>query len=150
MANIGVYPFVVDSPPTALQIFRTLIGDDDPEQIESTDFGLYLFLSDEGALALLGLNADSPRLAQAMHLEMLAASQVLLLKVYTQDDLSVNGAAIANSLRELAKQIRADVVNGVDSEGFDIVQTGDDRGFFNIPEGAALPVYWPATSPWRL
>lgn len=148
MANIGVYPFVVDSPPTALQTFRILTNDDDPVQIDTGDTGEYLFLSDASALGLIAVNGDSARLAQAAQLEMMAASQVLLLKVYTQDDLSVNGAAIANALRELAKQIRADVVNGVDSEGFDIVETGDDRGFYNVPEGAALPVYWPSSNPW--
>lgn len=144
--NEGVYPFVVDFPATALQQFRILTNDDSPVQIGSGATGTYLFLSDASALGLLALYNDNPRLAAARQLETIAVSQALLLKVWSQDDLSVNGAALANSLRQLAQQMRDEVINGDSEDGFDIVATGDDNGLWPYPpEGSPWPYVpvWP-------
>lgn len=144
--NEGIYPFVVDTPATALQQFRILTNDDSPVQIGAGTTGTYLFLSDASALGLLALYNDNPRLAAARQLETIAVSQALLLKVFTQDDLSVNGAALANALRQLAAQMRDEVVNGDSEDGFDIVSTGDNNDYDAWPpEGSPwpFPFIWP-------
>lgn len=56
--------------------------------------------------AFLTLNT-SVRLAAAAALEVIAASEVLVLKKITILDLESDGPAVARELRELAKQLRA-------------------------------------------
>lgn len=56
--------------------------------------------------AFLALNT-SVRLAAAAALEVIAASEVLVLKKIVNLDLETDGPAVARELRELAKQLRA-------------------------------------------
>lgn len=56
--------------------------------------------------AFLSLNT-SVRMAAAAALEVIAASEVLVLKKITNLDLETDGPAVARELRELAKQLRA-------------------------------------------
>lgn len=56
--------------------------------------------------AFLTLNT-SVRLAAAAALEVIAASEVLVLKKIVNLDLETDGPAVARELRELAKQLRA-------------------------------------------
>lgn len=56
--------------------------------------------------AFLTLNT-SVRLAAAAALEVIAASEVLVLKKIINLDLETDGPAVARELRELAKQLRA-------------------------------------------
>ena len=49
---------------------------------------------------------DDPRLAAAMALETIAASQVLLLKVIATPQLSTHGDKMARVLKELAESLR--------------------------------------------
>jgi hypothetical protein len=52
---------------------------------------------------------DDPRLAAAMALETIAASQVLLLKVIATPQLSTHGDKMARVLNELAESLRVRV-----------------------------------------
>lgn len=56
--------------------------------------------------AFLTLNT-SVRMAAAAALEVIAASEVLVLKKIINLDLETDGPAVARELRELAKQLRA-------------------------------------------
>lgn len=56
--------------------------------------------------AFLTLNT-SVRMAAAAALEVIAASEVLVLKKIVNLDLETDGPAVARELRELAKQLRA-------------------------------------------
>jgi hypothetical protein len=55
--------------------------------------------------SFMDINAD-PRLAAAMALECIAASQVLLLKVIATPQLSTHGDKMARVLKELAESLR--------------------------------------------
>lgn len=56
--------------------------------------------------AFLSMNTGV-RLAAAAALEVIAASEVLVLKKIVNLDLETDGPAVARELRELAKQLRA-------------------------------------------
>ncbi len=56
--------------------------------------------------AFLAMNT-SVRLAAAAALEVIAASEVMVLKKIVNLDLETDGPAVARELRELAKQLRA-------------------------------------------
>lgn len=56
--------------------------------------------------AFLSMNT-TVRLSAAAALEVIAASEVLVLKKITNLDLETDGPAVAKELRELAKQLRA-------------------------------------------
>lgn len=117
MANDGLYP--VDFSTVVGQV-RLLIGDTDPMSYEG-DEGTYRYFSDAEIDGFLGLCGEEPRLAAARALETIAASQALLLKSWSTDDLTVRGEAIAESLRKLAKQLRDEVIAEDSSEFFEIV-----------------------------
>lgn len=130
MANNGLYPADFDS---AVGQVRLLIGDTDP-LTHSGAQGNYRYFSDaeiEGYLLLCG---DEPRLAAARAFETIAASQALLLKSWSADDLSVRGDAIAESLRKLAKQLRDEVAAADSSEFFEIVGFSHCRGCYEYAE----------------
>jgi len=88
--------FTYDVATLAGQV-RLLIGD-----TESSD---PLFQDDEIA-AFLGIEEDDIRLAAALALDVMAANQVMVLKVITQNGVSTNGAAVAQALRAQAKALR--------------------------------------------
>lgn len=115
--NTGLYPADFS---TAVGQVRLLIGDTDPLTF-SVDEGTYRYFSDVELEGYLGLCNNDPRLAAARCLETIAASQALLLKSWSTDDLTVNGDAIANSLRTLAAQLRKEVADSDSSEFFEII-----------------------------
>lgn len=91
--------------------------------------------------AYLNMEGDSVKLAAASALSAIAVDQVLLLKKIKLlgGDLETDGPAVAKELRELAKQLRADV----DNDGsFDIAEqvvddfTYRDRAFKQWQRGA--------------
>ncbi len=61
---------------------------------------------DEEIAAFLALNDDDVRLAAAQALDAMAANQVMILKVITQNGISTNGAAVAQALRAQAAELR--------------------------------------------
>ena len=103
---------------------RVLIGDTDPTNV-SAGSGTYLYFSDAEITAILGMYENSPKLAAARALETIAGSQALLLKSWSSDDLSVRGDQIAKELREIAKQLRAEVLSESSSDFVDLIQTVD-------------------------
>lgn len=141
-SNIGVYPF---NPASLVGNVRVLIGDTDPTQIDPPlgISGSYLFYSDTEIEAILALYGDDPRLAAARMLISIAGSQALLLKKWSTDDLSVDGAAIAEALRKLAKDLRDEVAAGVAMEDiFEISYPGSNADVL-WPEGFAFDYgYW--------
>lgn len=80
--------------------------------------------------AFLTLNT-SVRLAAAAALEVIAASEVLVLKKIVNLDLETDGPAVARELRELAKQLRAQEEN---TGAFDIAE--------QIHDDFTLREYW--------
>jgi hypothetical protein len=93
--------------------------------------------------ALLTLNGDDVRLAAAQGLETIAANQIMVLKVISNQGLSTNGAAVAAELRNQAKSLREQVAAGYgDAEGlFDWAELGiDDFGRREILGNSLLRV----------
>lgn len=117
MANSGVAP--VDLTSNVGRV-RVLLGDTDPTNV-SGGFGDYLFFSDDELDAILAMYDDSPKLSAARCLETIAGSQALLLKSWSSDDLSVRGDLIAKELREMAKQLRNEVMASDSSDFFEII-----------------------------
>lgn len=109
--------FTYDVATLAGQV-RLLIGD-----TEATD---PLFQDDE-ITAFLGIEEHDIRLAAALALDVMAANQVMVLKVVTQNGVSTNGAAVAQALRAQAKALRdqAELASGGDAEDalFDWAET---------------------------
>ena len=120
MTNSGVAPVDLGSN---IGRVRVLLGDTDPSNVVGTT-GEYLYFSDAEVESLLGMYEDNPKLAAARAFETIAASQALLLKSWSSDDLSVRGDQIAKELREIAKQLRAEALAQGESDAndmFDIV-----------------------------
>lgn len=109
--------FTYDVATLAGQV-RLLIGD-----TEATD---PLFQDDE-ITAFLDIEEHDIRLAAALALDVMAANQVMVLKVVTQNGVSTNGAAVAQALRAQAKALRdqAELASGGDAEDalFDWAET---------------------------
>lgn len=99
--------FTYDVATLAGQV-RLLIGD-----TEATD---PLFQDDE-ITAFLDIEEHDIRLAAALALDVMAANQVMVLKVVTQNGVSTNGAAVAQALRAQAKALRdqAELASGGDA-----------------------------------
>lgn len=136
-SNVGVYPF---NPASPVGNVRVLIGDTDPQQINPPlgISGEYVFYSDAEIEAFISMYGDDPRLAAARILISIAGSQALLLKKWSTDDLSVDGAAIAEALRKLAKDLRDEVASGTAmTDIFEISYPGSN-GLTLWPEGFAL------------
>ena len=142
MANSGVAP--VDLTSNVGRV-RVLLGDTDPTNV-SGGLGDYLYFSDDELNAVLGLYDNNPKLAAARCLETIAASQALLLKSWTSDDLSVRGDAIAESLRKIAQQLRAEVISGESSDAFEIFpfphHHHHSHNFEEIPEHDHHHSWW--------
>lgn len=122
MANSGIAP--VDLTSNVGRV-RVLLGDTDPTNVVE-GYGEYLYFSDDELTAVIGLYDDNPKLAAARCLETIAASQALLLKSWSSDDLAVRGDAIAESLRKIAKQLRDEVVASDSSDAFEIVPFSEE------------------------
>lgn len=93
---------------SAISQVRLLIGD-------TVDDG-HLF-EDAEIEAFLSLGGDSTRLAAATALEVMAANQVMVLKVMTLYGFSTNGAAVAAELRQQAESLRSQDASGNDDPG---------------------------------
>jgi hypothetical protein len=122
MANQGIAPVNLTS---TVGLVRVLLGDTDPVNV-SGGIGTYLYYSDSEVTALLGLYDDNPKLAAARALETIAASQALLLKSWSSDDLSVRGDQIAKELRDIAKQLRDEASADEQSNEFEIVNFSEE------------------------
>lgn len=102
-------------PATDVGTVRLLASDTDPAN---------LIFSDADIVAFLALNGDAVRLAAAQALLAIAANEVLVSKVIRSQDLQTDGAKVAQALRELAAQYRAEHEAGygdADDTGFQIV-----------------------------
>lgn len=85
-------------PGTPLGVVRLLCTDRDPD---------HEIFSDEEIGVFLSLNEQDVRLAAAMALDQIAASQVLILKYIEVNGLRTNGQAVANALHQQAESLRA-------------------------------------------
>jgi hypothetical protein len=117
MANPGVSPVNFDSDTGKV---RVLLGDTVATGVVS-GIGEYLYFSDSEINAFLTMYDASPKLAAARAMETIAGSQALLLKSWSSDDLAVNGDRIAESLRKIAAQLRAEAIAEESADYFDIV-----------------------------
>lgn len=154
MPNQGVVPVVFT---TTVGQVRALLGDTDAVALTPPIVGQgeYAWFSDDDITAVLGLYADNPKRAAARLLLTVAGSQALLLKKWSADDLSVDGAAIADQLRRIAGQLQEEADAGdASADIFMISYPGRQSGVlwpegFGIPFGARvgraveLPVYSP-------
>lgn len=130
--NVGVYP---PDFTTLAGIVRLLVGDTDPEPMTDTGdttHGQYAWYSDV-ELEALGLQYSSnPKRVAIWILSVVPLNQAMMLKKWTTDDLAVDGPSIVkgmeNTLKRLAAEVDADVVNAGDNEGF-IVSGGIDTTF---------------------
>lgn len=136
--NSGVAP---PDYSTLVGTFRALIGDTDWVELDPPEAGSgeYDWYSDEHIEGLLAAYSDNVLRAAAQALRTIAVSQALLLKKWSADDLSVDGAAIADQLRRVAQamDIQAGVADG--ATDFVIISnfpTGENP--FELAEG-----YWP-------
>ena len=87
-------------------------------------------LSDDQIGAFLAMYGDNVNRAAAKALRTIAASEVLVSKKITTQDLSADGPAVSKELRALADSCIAE------AEGVEM----DDAGFFEfIPNGYAKP-----------
>jgi hypothetical protein len=117
MANFGVSPVNFD---TDVGRVRVLLGDTEAENVES-GIGEYMYFSDAEIAAFLEMYGGNVKLAAARSMETIAASQALLLKSWSSDDLAVNGDRIAESLRKIAAQLRQEALADESSEYFNLI-----------------------------
>jgi hypothetical protein len=105
---------------------RVLLGDVDPENV-SQGQGEYKYFSDNELVAVLQMYDHNVKMTAARCLETIASSQVLLLKSWSSDDLTVNGDKIAESLRRIAQQLRDEALIEESSESFELVPFMDEE-----------------------
>lgn len=115
MANEGVAP---PDYSTSVGQFRALIGDTEATNIVAGS-GEYMWYGDDHIDGLLTAFADNTLRAAAQALRTIASSQALLLKKWSSDDLTVDGAAIADQLRRIAQAM--DIQAGVAENNTDFV-----------------------------
>jgi hypothetical protein len=123
MTKVGVAPVNYASNVGKV---RVLLGDVDPENVDA-GFGEYKYFSDDELVAVLQMYDHNVKMAAARSLEIIASSQVLLLKSWSSDDLTVNGDKIAESLRRIAQQLRDEALIEESSEGFELVPFMDEE-----------------------
>lgn len=104
MANPGATPIDYTTP---VGQFRALVGDTESVALDPpvAGEGDYAWFGDDQIEGLLSVYGDSVKRAAAQANRLIASSQALLLKKWSADDLSVDGAAIAEALRKLAKDL---------------------------------------------
>lgn len=134
MSN-GTVPVDYSSPVGRV---RALIPDvATADGTENTD---YLF-ADTHLEAYLTIAAGSVYRAAGLAVQAIAGDQALLLKHVRTDDLSVNGAAVADALMKQAKALftQADEEDSAAmDEAFQVVYPGASECW---PEGVQIPVY---------
>lgn len=123
MTKLGVAPVNYASNVGKV---RVLLGDVDPEDI-SQGQGEYKYFSDDEIVAVLQMYDHNVKMTAARCLETIASSQVLLLKSWSSDDLTVNGDKIAESLRRIAQQLRDEALIEESSESFELVPFMDEE-----------------------
>ena len=123
MTKLGVAPVNYASNVGKV---RVLLGDVDPQNISSGE-GEYKYFSDDELVAILQMYDHNVKMTAARCLETIASSQVLLLKSWTSDDLTVNGDRIAESLRRIAQQLRDEALVEESSESFELVPFMDEE-----------------------
>ena len=123
MEKLGVAPV---NYATNVGKVRVLLGDVDPENVLQ-GIGEYKYFSDDELVAVLQMYDHNVKLTAARCLETIASSQVLLLKSWSSDDLTVNGDKIAESLRRIAQQLRDEVLIEESSESFELVPFMDEE-----------------------
>lgn len=103
-ANAGIAPPDYSTP---VGQFRALIGDTDYVELDPPVAGQgdYDWYSDAAIGGLLTVYDNNVKRAAAQALRTIASSQALLLRKWSADDLSVDGAAVAEALRKLAKDL---------------------------------------------
>lgn len=126
MVNSGVVPV---NPETNVGKVRILLGDTQPDPTT----GGYLYFSDTELSALLDMYDDNPKLVAARCMETIAASEVLLLKSWSSDDLAVRGDQIAESLRKIAQQLRDEAIMEESSNYFNLINlyVAEDETWWN-------------------
>lgn len=105
---------------------RVLLGDVDPENV-SQGQGEYKYFGDDELVAILQMYDHNVKMTAARCLDTIASSQVLLLKSWSSDDLTVNGDRIAESLRRIAQQLRDEALIEESSEAFELVPFMDEE-----------------------
>ena len=135
MPNLGASP--VDFGLPVGQV-RALLGDTDAINVSGGE-GEYMWFSDDEITAFLALYDTNPKRAAARALITVAGSQALLLKKWSADDLHVDGAAIAESLRKLAKDL-VDEADAGDASIDIFVQSTPGGTVEYIPEGIPIPI----------
>lgn len=127
MPNNGRAPADFESP---VGRFRLLIGDTDPTEIveptpDKDGSGTYAFYSDAEITALVDMAGGSYKKAAIQALRLIAGSQAMLLKKFTSADLAVDGPAIADALRAVAKDLENEMAGDALAEvGTFVVPTG--------------------------
>lgn len=101
MPNLGISPPDFSTPTGQT---RALLGDTDAINVVA-GVGEYVWYGDDALGGLLTVYGGNVRRAAAQALRTVASSQALLLKKWSSDDLSVDGPAIAEALRKLAKDL---------------------------------------------
>lgn len=117
--NQGAVPVDYSTPTGQV---RALLGDTDAIDLVPPEAGQgsYAWYSDAAIGGLLTVYGGSARRASAQALRTVASSQALILKKFSTDDLSVDGAAIAEALRKLAKDL--DEQANTDDSNLDIFE----------------------------
>lgn len=134
MPNLGVSP--VDFS-TDIGIVRALLGDTDADNVTS-GVGEFAWFGDNEITAVLGEYDGNRKRTAARLLLTVAASQALLLKKWSADDLSVDGAAIAEALRKQAATLMDEA--DTQDEGIDIFELSyPGRNARLVPELSPFP-----------
>jgi hypothetical protein len=120
---------IPSDPATPVGLLRLMIND--------TETGDPVFVDSE-LQALLAAEGDVVKLAAAQALDIIADDEALTSKVIRTQDLSTDGAKLADSLRKRAAALREQVA---DSDG----------GFFELVDGVGTSCVpelteWPRTS----
>lgn len=135
-----------ENPPdytTPVGVVRAFI----PDTAVDAD-GDFIFSDDQINAYLLAYNGNTRR-AAARAIDVIAVDQVLLLKYVRTDDLTVDGAKVADALGKLSKALRdeADASDANDlADGFQIVYP--NYGGPCVPEATARPWGWAGCSSW--
>jgi hypothetical protein len=122
---------IPNDPTTPLGLVRLMIND--------TETGDPVF-SDGDLQALLAAEDGVVKLAAAQALDIIADDEALTSKVIRTQDLSTDGAKLADSLRKRATALR-DQVAAADDGFFEIV---DVNATHCAPELTEDPYRWPA------
>ena len=103
------------TPSTPAGMVRLLINDTNPDDYLFDDTEIATFLTMEG---------DVVKLAAAQAIDTIADNEALLAKAIRTQDLQVDGAKVADSLRKRAAALRAQVATADD--------TAEDAGYFEV------------------